>query len=126
MKQVSAVQSSCIIFASASVVAGVLMLANGPQLPIEASGWGVIGAMVVVATVLPVVTFLAGLERIGATNAALLSTLEPVVTVLLGAVLLGETLLPVTLLGGGLILTAVLLLTRSELRRGDSAVTARS
>jgi drug/metabolite transporter (DMT)-like permease len=65
-----------------------------------------------------VVAFLAGLERIGPTNAAMLSTLEPVVTVLLAVVLLGEVLQPVTLAGGGLILAAVLLLTRSELRRG--------
>jgi drug/metabolite transporter (DMT)-like permease len=47
----------------------------------------------------------------------MLSTLEPVVTVLLAAMLLGETLKPIALLGGGLILVAVLLLTRSELRR---------
>jgi drug/metabolite transporter (DMT)-like permease len=66
----------------------------------------------------PVVTFLAGLARIGPTNAAMISTLEPVVTVALSALLLGETLQPVTLLGGSLILAAVLLLARDELRRG--------
>lgn len=74
-------------------------------------------SMALIATVLPVVTFLAGLERIGPTNAAMLSTLEPVVTVLLAAMLLGETLRSITLLGGGLILVAVLLLAQSELRR---------
>jgi drug/metabolite transporter (DMT)-like permease len=120
MKQVSAVQSSAVIFSSAGAVAAILMLANGPRLPADGGGWAVIGAMVLVATVLPVVTFLAGLERVGATNAAMLSTLEPVVTVLLGAVLLGETLQPTTLLGGGLILVAVLVLARSELRRNVS------
>jgi drug/metabolite transporter (DMT)-like permease len=66
--------------------------------------------------VVPVVTFLAGLARIGPTNAAMISTLEPVVTVALAALLLGETLQPVTLVGGGLILVAVLLLARDELR----------
>ena len=116
MKQVSAVQSSTVIFASAGVMSGVLMIANGPHLPATGAGWVIIGSMALVATVLPVVTFLAGLERIGPTNAAMLSTLEPVVTVALAAWLLGEILKPVTLLGGGLILVAILLLTRSELR----------
>lgn len=74
-------------------------------------------------TVLPVVAFLAGLERIGATNAAMLSTLEPVGTVLLAAMLLGETLKPVTLAGGGLILVAVLLLMLDQLRRADVTLT---
>jgi len=45
----------------------------------------------------------------------MLSTLEPVVTVLLAAWLFGERLSLLTLLGGGLILLAVILLTRSEL-----------
>ena len=54
------------------------------------------------------------------TDASMLSTLEPVVTVLLAAAFLGESLPPVTLLGGGLILAAVLLLTQNELRRSAS------
>jgi drug/metabolite transporter (DMT)-like permease len=67
--------------------------------------------------VVPVVTFLAGMERIGPTHAALLSTLEPAVTVVLAAWLLNESLRPLSLLGGSLILLAVVLLTRTELRR---------
>jgi drug/metabolite transporter (DMT)-like permease len=117
MKQVSAIPSSTVIFAAAGGMSGLLMLWNGPHLPATSLGWATIGAMVLVATVLPVAAFLAGLERIGPTNAAMLSTLEPVVTVLLAASLLGETLKPVALLGGGLILGAVVLLTGSELHR---------
>jgi drug/metabolite transporter (DMT)-like permease len=119
MKQVSAVQSSTVIFAAAGAMSGFLMATSGPHLPATGTGWAVIGSTVLIATVLPVVTFLAGLERIGPTNAAMLSTLEPVVTVLLAALLLGETLKSVTLLGGGLILVAVVLLTHSELRRPE-------
>ncbi len=117
MKHVSAVQSSAVIFAAAGMTSGVLMVANGPHLPATGAGWAAITSMVLIATVLPVATFLAGIERIGPTNAAMLSTLEPVVTVLLAAVWLNETLQPLTWLGGGLILSAVLLLTQRELRR---------
>lgn len=121
LKQVSAVQSSTIIFASAGVASGGLMLINGAHWPATGAGWIVIMGIVLLATVLPVVTFLAGLERIGPTNAAMLSVLEPVVTVLLAALLLAEKLQPLSLLGGGLILLAVLLLTHGEFRRPSSA-----
>jgi drug/metabolite transporter (DMT)-like permease len=120
MQRVSALQSSAVIFLSAGAMSSLLMMVNGPHLPTTASGWAIIGAIVVIATVVPVVAFLAGLARIGPTNAAMISTLEPVVTVALAALLLGETLQPVTLLGGGLILAAVLLLAQSELRGGAS------
>ncbi len=117
MKHVSAVQSSTVIFASAGAVYGMLTVVNGVHLPTTNIGWLNIGGIVLVATVIPVVTFLAGLERIGPTNAAMLSTLEPVVTVLLAAWIFGEHLKPIIMLGGGLILVAVILLTRGELER---------
>ncbi|MCQ3929466.1 MAG: EamA/RhaT family transporter [Chloroflexi bacterium] len=117
LKRVTAIQSAAVIFASAGTASGLLMLMNGPQLPATKTGWVAILAIVMIITVLPVVAFLAGLERIGPTNAAMMSTLEPIVTVILGVVWLNETLRPVTLMGGGLILIAVLLLTQSELRR---------
>lgn len=117
MRQLSAVQSSTIIFASAGAVSCVLMIINGAHLPVTMEGWAVVASLVLIATVLPAVTFLAGLERIGPANASMLSTLEPVVTVLLAALLLGETLPPMTLMGGSLILASVILLARSELRQ---------
>jgi drug/metabolite transporter (DMT)-like permease len=115
MRQMSVWQSSTVIFASAAAMSGVLMCIKGPQLPATAAGWGVITSLALIATVVPVVTFLAGLSRIGPTNAAMLSTLEPVVTVVLAALLLGEALEPLSLVGGGLILVAVVLLTRAEM-----------
>jgi drug/metabolite transporter (DMT)-like permease len=114
MKHVSAVQSSAVIFASAGAVYGTLMFANGVHLPATSTGWINILGIVLVATVIPVVTFLAGLERIGPTNASMLSTLEPVITVLLAAWIFEEQLKAIVMLGGALILVAVILLTRGE------------
>ena len=119
MVQVSAVQSSTVIFASAGLVYGTLAAINGPHWPATPSGWMAVAAMAMIATVIPVATFLGGLKRIGPTDASMLSTLEPVVTVLLATLLFGELLQPLTLIGGGLILAAVVLLTQSELRRGS-------
>ena len=121
MKKVSAMPSSTVIFASAGLVYGVLTAFKGPHWPATGSGWLTVAATVLIATVIPVVTFLAGLKRIGPTDASMLSTLEPVVTVLLAALLFQEKLQPITLLGGGLILAAVILLTRSELRQTEAA-----
>jgi drug/metabolite transporter (DMT)-like permease len=118
MKQVSAIQSSLVIFASAAAVYGTLTLVNGTHFPVSSSGWWFMAGIVIVATIIPVTTFLAGLERIGPTNASLLSTLEPVVTVLLAAWLFAERLEPITLVGGALILVAVAMLTRNEMGQG--------
>jgi drug/metabolite transporter (DMT)-like permease len=116
MKHVSAVQSSLVIFASAGAVYGILMGVNGAHFPATGTGWLGIAGIVLVATVIPVATFLAGLERIGPTNAAMLSTVEPVVTVLLAWSIFGERLQTITVLGGALILVAVVLLTRGDLK----------
>ena len=117
MKHVSPVQSSIVIFASAGAVYGTLMAVNGAHLPASGNGWLGIAGIVLIATVIPVATFLAGLERIGPTNAAMLSTLEPVVTVLLAAWIFDERLNPIVMFGGALILVAVILLTRGELEK---------
>ena len=122
LKKVSSVQSSTVIFASAGVVYVALAALNGPHLPAGLKGWGWMAAIILVATVIPVVTFLAGMRRIGPTNASMLSTIEPIVTVVLAAVLFGEALPPIILAGGGLILLAVLLLARGELTAAPASV----
>jgi drug/metabolite transporter (DMT)-like permease len=121
MQQVSAIQSSTVIFLSAGITSSLMMALNGTHLPATGTAWAVIAGIVLIATVLPVVTFLAGLGRIGATNAAMLSILEPVVTVLLAALLLGDVLKPITLVGGGLILAAVLLVLRGGTGKNTSS-----
>jgi drug/metabolite transporter (DMT)-like permease len=121
LRRVSAFQSSAVIFASAGAVSSVLALVEGPHLPSGWMGWAAVSGMAIFATTLPAVAFLAGMGRIGAPNAALLSTSEPLLTVLLSAWFLGDHLAPITLLGGALILAAVLLLSAAELRPAGAA-----
>ncbi len=111
MKKVNALQSSAVIFASAGFVYGAVSFVKGPQWPVNSTGWLAVAAIVLLATVIPVVTFLAGLKIIGPTDASLLSALEPVVTIVLAALLFDELIRSLMLLGGGLIMAAVLLLT---------------
>jgi drug/metabolite transporter (DMT)-like permease len=83
-----------------------------------ASGLAWIAAIALLSTVLPVSTFLLGLARVGAPTAVIVSTVEPVVTVSLAMLLLGDALGPAQLLGGVLVLGAVLAL---QARREEPA-----
>jgi drug/metabolite transporter (DMT)-like permease len=91
-------------FAIASVVRA------GPELGFGAEGWAWIGAIAAVSTVGAILCFFAGLARVGPSAASILSTLEPVVTVALAAAAFGESLGVVQLVGGGLVLSAVVVM----------------
>ena len=77
---------------------------------LTAAGWGWLAALAVVSTVGAIGLFFAGLRRAGPTAASILSTVEPLVTVLLAALVFGERLAPAQLAGGALVLAAVLAL----------------
>ncbi|UPV73843.1 DMT family transporter [Halorussus limi] len=76
--------------------------------------WALVVAIAVVATALPIFAFFAGLRRIGASDASIVSTAEPVVTLLLGAAVLGEPITTATVVGGALVLGGVLLAQTGE------------
>lgn len=114
---VNAIATTTVICTAAAVVyvaIGILRSSAGvpPQFPSTAGGWLALLAIALVSTVLAILTFFAGLQRLGAAKASMLSTLEPVVTVLLAAALLGEQIGMAQAVGGGLILLGVLWLTR--------------
>jgi drug/metabolite transporter (DMT)-like permease len=83
---------------------------GGPELGFGAEGWLWLGALALVSTVGAILTFFAGLARVGPSAASILSTLEPVVTVALAAAAFGESLAPVQLAGGALVLGAVVVM----------------
>jgi drug/metabolite transporter (DMT)-like permease len=88
----------------------VELVRGGPHLGFDAGGWGWITAIALVSTVTAIVAFFGGLARVGPSTASILSTFEPVVTVSLAAAAFGETLAPVQVLGGALVLGAVVML----------------
>jgi len=113
-KQVTAVQSSTVVIVSAAIVSGGLVAIQGVALPATAFGWASVIAIALISTILAIVTFFAGLERVGPTNASTLSTVEPAVTVVLAALVLGEAISFMRLVGGIMIILAVIILARSE------------
>lgn len=104
----AAMQSSALIMLGATASYVVVGFALGFEPPREASGWAAVALVAVVSTVVAFWSFLAGMELTGPTTAALVSTLEPVVTVLASIVLLSERLTMGTVLGGCLVVAALL------------------
>lgn len=113
LRDVSSVVATALIATTAGVVLAAAAALHGQLRPLSSGGWALALSMAVVATAIPATMFLAGLARVGATRAAIISTLEPATTVILAALLLGEDLGPVRLVGGGLILVAAVVVARN-------------
>jgi drug/metabolite transporter (DMT)-like permease len=111
--RVSSLAMATIVTASAGAVFVLAAAARGPQWPQTTVGWLAVIGIALISTVAAITLFFAGLARVGPTQASTLSTIEPLFTVLLAAVLLGERIAPLQLAGGALILGAVLLLARA-------------
>jgi drug/metabolite transporter (DMT)-like permease len=85
----------------------------GPLRPgdLTAEGWVWLVCLAVVSTVAAISLFFAGLARVGPTTAAILSTGEPLTTVVLAFFVFGEVLTPVQMVGGVLVLSGVVVLS---------------
>ncbi len=76
---------------------------------IPAEAWLPLVLLGVFSTAVALQTFYAGSKRIGAANASLVSTIEPVYIIAMATLLLHETLTPVQMLGGALVIGGVVL-----------------
>jgi len=114
---------STLLCTGAATTLTLVGLAAGDLAParVSASGYLWLGALAVVSTVGAIALFFAGLRRVGPTAASILSTLEPVVTVALAFVTFGESLSPVQLAGGALVLSAVLAVRATSHKRRETA-----
>jgi drug/metabolite transporter (DMT)-like permease len=99
--------------AAVTLTVGSTLLGQLRPGDLTAAGWGWLACLAVVSTVAAISLFFAGLSRVGPTAAAILSTLEPVTTVVLAYLVFGEVLEGVQLLGGALVLGGVVVLVLS-------------
>jgi drug/metabolite transporter (DMT)-like permease len=116
----------------AAVTTAVMMTATGIVFalggaavgrPLDPAGvpeaaWPGLIAIGFVASFLAIQTFYAGARRLGAAQAALVSTVEPVYIVVLAALVLDQRLTPVQLVGAGLILVGVVIAQTAPRPRG--------
>ncbi|CQR70358.1 threonine and homoserine efflux system [Sporomusa ovata DSM 2662] len=96
--------SAAIIF----LVTGVATDSLNWSLPL--TGWLSIIGIALLPTIVGIGGFFAGMSYVGATNASIISTLEPIITVLLSVALLNEKITPLQVGGGILILGGIVFL----------------
>jgi drug/metabolite transporter (DMT)-like permease len=101
-----------------SISAGVAYLAFGVASgsyapPLSVTAWLAVLGLAIISTVVGAGAFLAGLRLTDPGRASLISTLEPVSTTILAALIFGELLGPGQLAGGALVLVSVLAIARA-------------
>ena len=104
--------------------AGFIHIINGVAtqsltVRLDAAAWASIVGFAVIGTAVAFLLFLRGLAVLGPVRTAIVSTIEPFFTTLLGALVLTQPLPPSTLAGGVLIAIAVILLQTKARPRNE-------
>jgi drug/metabolite transporter (DMT)-like permease len=76
---------------------------------VPAETWLAFAVIATIGTVIPFGLFISGLRYLPPTQASIISMLEPVVATIAAYLILGETLLPLQIVGGGLVLAGVVM-----------------
>jgi drug/metabolite transporter (DMT)-like permease len=109
----SAATASAFVIAGAAAVYLAAAAWRGELHPSQpAAAWSIVVTLALCCTVVTFIAFLNGLAVLGAVRTAIISTVEPFYTAVLGAIVLGQAAGPGTIAGGVLIAAAVLLLQR--------------
>ena len=114
------IQSSAFIMLGAAIVFGVINLVLGFSPPTQFNGIAAVVMLALISTVLAMWSFFTGMAKTGPSTAALVSTLEPVVTVFSSVLLLSEKLTVHVIAGGCLVLAALIITALpSKEKRGE-------
>ena len=106
--------SSTVIITTAAILYSGVIVFQGPVFPGTLVGWIAASMVAIVSTIIAIVFFFAGLKKIGPVHASMISTVEPVVTVSLAWLFLGELLGVSKILGGIMVLLAGMLLAQKQ------------
>jgi drug/metabolite transporter (DMT)-like permease len=112
--------AATVVVTAAAIVYGVMFVIERPALPPTPPAWSGAVCLALISTVIGITAFLAGLARVGPVQAATLSTIEPIVSVVVSAAFLREPFKPVQALGGAFILAAAVIAARTG-RAGRAA-----
>lgn len=119
LKQVNSYVMTFYLSISASATMLLLGLKNS-SITLNISFYGIVCIMLLafISTVVALMAFLEGVRLIGPSNASILSTLEPIVSLVLGWIILKEAISISTALGSLLILSSIIILTRYTKKEG--------
>ena len=107
------VVTAYVILASGSFNMIQCISSGEPLFPTTGQGWLSVSILAVFSTIIASVCFYEGVQRIGAGNGTLISTTEPVITIILSFMFLHEPLTVNVIAGAVLIITSILLLSRN-------------
>jgi drug/metabolite transporter (DMT)-like permease len=113
-RRTTALVSTTYVITAAAAVFLLYGGATGGLVVMAASGWWAAAGTALVATVLAVLLFFAGIERLGPSRTSIISTLEPVGTALLSAALFGDRLGGWQIAGGLLVLAGIIWLQAGD------------
>jgi len=99
-----------VILGTAGLANSAIAVWQGVSLPGTATGWLAVAAIALFSTAIAIAAFFAGVAQIGAARASIISTFEPVITMAFGVGMLGEKVSGTQLLGGAMVLAAVVML----------------
>lgn len=116
----AAVTTALMMAATAGVFAVIAILDGTSIAPaaVPAAAWSSLLGIAVVASFIAIQSLYAGARRIGAAQAALISTTEPLFIVVLAYLVLDQRLTPIQLVGAALILLGVVIAQTSPRPRG--------
>lgn len=101
------------VFAACSMLV-IGIATGGLSLSFAPSGWWAVLGVAVVCTVLAFATFFRGLSLVGSTQASVLSMIEPVLTSLFMALLFGDRLSGLQMVGGAIVLVGAVLIVSTR------------
>jgi DME family drug/metabolite transporter len=84
---------------------------EGLQVPQSLTGWELVAAVGIIPTAMAYLVYLAGLKLIEATTASVFAIMEPLTSAILAFYLFQETLTYASLIGFGLIISSILLIS---------------
>jgi len=117
----TAAATTAVMITSSAVVYAGMSLATGRSIDprsVPSGAWPALISIGFLASFLAIQAFYAGARRIGAAQAALLSTVEPATIVALAWLVLGQRLQPIQLVGAVLIMVSVVVAQTAPRPRG--------
>lgn len=95
---------------------GIGLAINSFSQPITLKGILAILVIAVISTVVALMAFLKGVKIIGSTNAAVFSALEPIVSLVLGVIVLGEAISVKVVMGSFLVIGSMIILAKDTVK----------
>ena len=101
------------VMTGAMAVGLLLIFLFGFKTPDTVKGWAMLFTLGIVGTLIPIFAMNVGIQMLGSARSSMISTLQPVVTVLISMIFLQEVLSTTQWIGGIMVIFAILLLQRS-------------